>query len=736
MKKYVSILFIGFNLFVYSQNKISGTITNTKHEPLTDVVVYIEKLQKGTSTDENGYYELRNLPNSPIKITISYIGYKTHVKTINLQQNDEVIDFMLDEAVYKMDEVVISTPFNKLQSENAIKVELLKINDIAKSGSPTLIEAITNIPGVDMIAKGTGVTKPVIRGLSMTNILLLNNGVKMENFQFSENHPFIIDEFGIDHIEVIKGPASLLYGSDAVGGVINTVKERPAPEGKIIGDYNAQYHSNTEGFVTNLGVKGSSKDFYWGIRGGLKTHADYKDGNYKFVPNTRFEEYSLKTNIGLKKTFGVFNLYYDYNRPKLGMSVGDVIPLVTKKGREPKYWYQDLTSHLISSKNTLFLNDYKVDVNIAYQLNNRKLQTDDSKPFFEMTDMDLNTFSYEVKTHLPSTDKSEYLVGIQGANKTNRNNDAPNHVIPDADVDDFSVFGLAQYTFFDDLKTQAGIRYDYRSITTEAEADKEAIDEDYSNFSTSIGATYQMNENFLFRTNFASAYRTPNIAELTQDGMHGARYEQGNPELDSQRSYEIDLSVHFHSKNLMLDLSGFHNNINDYIFIAPTNETTESGDKIYKYAQTDAKIYGAEFITDCQPYEWLNLNLSYAYIVGKQNNDSRLPFIPQNKLRFNIKFTKEKIASLTNFYFKIGGLYASKQDNPAMFETETDSYFLLNSGIGTDVKWAKQLVSISIQVNNLLNEIYIDHLSTLKGMNYNNIGRNITATLKIPFDIK
>ena len=213
--------------------------------------------------------------------------------------------------------------------------------------------------------------------------------------------------------------------------------------------------------------------------------------------------------------------------------------------------------------------------------------------------------------------------------------------MPDANVNDFSVFGLAQYTFFEKLKTQAGIRYDFRSISTEAEINKEAVNTDYGNVSASLGTTYKLNKNILLRTNFASAYRTPNIAELTQNGMHGARYEQGNPELKSQRSYEADLSAHFHSKFVMVDVSGFYNRINDYIFIAPTDDTIASGDKIYRYSQTNSEIYGGELAIDVLPANWLNFKTSYAYLIGKQDDGNYLLFIPQNKLRFEIKFQKQ-----------------------------------------------------------------------------------------------
>ncbi|MFP4042875.1 MAG: TonB-dependent receptor [Bacteroidales bacterium] len=738
MKK---IIFIFFVLFLFikvnAQNQIKGKVTDkTNNEALSFASVYLPEQNKGTSTDEDGEFKLTNLPKGEFKIQFSHIGYETTIKTIAPGKSEEFLNIELEPAILQAEEVVVSGGRHSTQHENAMKIELIQSKEIASAGTPTFTEAIVKIPGVDMISKGTGVAKPTIRGLSMTNILMLNNGVKMENFQFSENHPFVIDEFGVDRFEIIKGPASLLYGSDAVGGVINVLKEKPAPVGKILGDFNTQYHSNTEGVVSNVGMKGSSEQLSWGIRAGVKSHTDYKDGNDDYVPNTRFNENSFKANIGINKTFGVFRLYYDYNQPKLGMCVGNAVPLTTENGRKNKIWYQDLTNHVISSRNSLFLGKYKVDLNAAYQMNNRRLQTDENMPAFEMVDMNLNTFSYEVKTYLPSTESSEYIIGLQGANKTNRNNEAPDHVLPDADVNDFSAFGLAQYTFFDKLKTQAGIRYDYRSISTEAETNKEAVDADYGNVNASMGATYEFKENFLLRANIASAYRTPNIAELTQNGMHGARYEQGNPDLTSQRNYEADLSAHYHSKYVMVDISGFYNHVNDYIFIAPTNDTIDSGDKIYRYSQTNAELYGGELSMDVLPVNWLNLKTSYAYLVGKQEDGNYLPFIPQNKLRFEMKFQKQELAFLKNSFLKVGGLFAAKQNNPAMFETESDSYFLLNAGIGTEIKWAKQMVLLSVQVNNLLNETYIDHLSTLKGMGYYNIGRNVSVNLKIPFGIK
>ena len=194
--------------------------------------------------------------------------------------------------------ILVTGGFVSSQHENVVKIDVLKSKDISLSGTPNFMESLTKVPGVDMIAKGQGISKSVIRGLSMNDILVMNNGVRIENYQFSENHPLGIDENDVERIEVIKGPASLLYGSDAIGGVLNFIKEQPAPTGKIMGDYKMQLHSNTLGMNNSLGIKGASKHLFLGLRVSNKTHADYKQGGGDFVPNSRFNEWSLSANTG------------------------------------------------------------------------------------------------------------------------------------------------------------------------------------------------------------------------------------------------------------------------------------------------------------------------------------------------------------------------------------------------------------------------------------------------------
>lgn len=743
MKKIVLIFFVMFLLIrVNAQNQIKGIVTDINHEPLIGASVYIPELNKGTMTNQEGEYLITKIPNRKIKIQFSFIGYNTEIRTIEISQNESVLNTSLTLAIIQSQEVVITGGYITSQHENAVKIEVLKSKDIALSGTPNFMESLTLVPGVDMIAKGQGISKPVIRGLSMNDVLVMNNGVRIENYQYSENHPLGIDDNDVERVEIIKGPASLLYGSDAIGGVINFIKEKPAPTGKITGDYRMQLHSNTIGMNNSIGLKGASKNLFGGFRFGNKAHADYLQGGGDFVPNSRFNEMAFNTNAGYTGKVGTFKLFYDYYKQDLGMTVTDVKTLITEKGRKNEIWFQDLEHQLLSSQNSLYLGKFKWDINVAYQNALRKLQTTLEVPFVEMN---LNTLTYESKLSLPSSDKSEYIIGIQGMSQKNRNlNNRASQFLPDANINNIGFLGLGKYTFFEKLKIQGGLRFDiYRTETfalgTEGTSGYHPpLKKDYSNLNGSLGATYQPVEKIMFRANFAKGYRVPNLSELTSLGMHGNRYEIGNENLSPENSFEADISMHYHGEFLSFDLAGFHNKINDYIFISPTVDITSSGANIYRFSQTNATLNGGEAGIHFHPKSlpWLHVKGTYSSVVGKQGNGNYLPFIPANKVRYEVRAEGKKTGFLIKPNIKISALTAFSQNDPSPYETVTDGYTLVNVSVYSEILVLNKALMFVLSVNNLFDKQYFDHLSTLKPFNYYNQGRNFSLSLKVPFGEK
>jgi len=734
---FVLVFSISFIDIINSQD-VRGVIKNIEtKKPIIGANVFIPELQKGTSTDVEGTFRLSNLPESQFKIDITHIGYKTVSKSVNFKSDTlDQLEIYMEPTVIHSDAVVISAGTFSTQHENAIKIETLKSSDFQQIDAPTLTAKLAKVPGVDMISKGNGVTKPVIRGLSNSNILVLNNGVKLENFQFSENHPFMVDEFGVDRVEVIKGPASLLYGSDAVGGIINVIGEKPASTQTLEADIIQEYHTNTNGYQTNIGVKQTYNDFFWGIRGGLKSHKDYRAGSDQSVPNSRFNNQGLHAFTGLNKSFGSFRIYYDYTQMKLGMTVPGVDSLVNIDRRENDVWYQNLDNHLLISKNKFFIGDFKLESDFSYQQNNRKLQVVNKNA----VNMQMSTYTADLRSTYSLNNATDFIFGWQGRLKENVNNDAPNHVLPDHTVSDMAFHGLFQYDLSTEFRLQAGIRWDYRIIDVPEQKksgksnaeELEAFSENYDNVSYSLGATYHLSSTVLLRSNFASAYRTPNVAELMQEGVHGARYETGNRNLESQTNYEGDLSLHYHCCHAMFDVSGFFNSISDYIYLSPTGNSTIENFPIYQYEQTDARLYGGELNFEIHPTEWFKAVFDYSKVVGKRSDGSNLPFIPHDKINAGVRLEGNSTDWLSKPHMKLSSTYAFRQDDPSRFETETPDYFLVDFKLGGELLLFDQKLDVSVSAQNLFDVQYIDHLSTLKPLDYSNMGRNIIFTIRLP----
>lgn len=739
MKKSIMVFFLVFLLIkVNAQNSVEGIVYDENGKILVGASVYFPELNKGSTTDSKGSFFIGDLPKGKQKIQISFIGYITEFISLDLSSQENTIEVHMQQAVLKSQEVVVSGGYVSSQHENAVKIDILSIDDIIKSGTPNFMEALTNVPGVDMISKGPGVAKPVIRGLSMNDILVLNNGVRIENYQYSENHPLGIDQTDIERVEIIKGPASLLYGSDAIGGVLNFIKEKPASIGATDIKYFGVFNSNTLGFDNNISVKSSGKGLFAGINIGHKTHNDYLQGGGEYVPNSKFNEKTLSLCSGFSGKKGVYRLYYDYFKQDLGMSVPPAISLISERSRENQFWFQDLEHHMLSSQNRMYFGSIKVLLNLSGQSALRKLQTSLDEPFVEMR---LNTFTWDGKLFYDLDDKNEFVLATQGMMQDNENlNDRLSQFLPNANIINTGFAALINSKIKDFLQLQAGIRYDLSNIETfglgiEGESNYHApLERGFNSLSGSVGMTINPGEKTNIRFNFAKAYRTPNLSELTSNGMHGSRYELGNSELVPQDAYEADASVHYHGEYLSFDIAWFYNMIDNYIFISPTEDTAANGTSIYEFAQTRADLYGGEAVVHFHPklIPWLHLKGSFNTVVGLQENGDYLPFIPSSKLRYELRIGQREFLGLENAYLNISAVSSFAQNKPARFETSTEAYNIFNVGVFSEIPLRRIRISMGISINNIFDTQYIDHLSTLKPLGYYGMGRNISLSLKIP----
>lgn len=759
MKTFLGILFIGLSFVAHAQHTISGTIINTQNEPLFGVEVFAEELQKGTSTDQNGYFELNDLPNKTIKLTIVFMGYKTQINTIELKATAANLTFVLEESVFKMDEVIISTPFNKLQSENVMKVEKATITQLQNKGIVTLSEVISTLPGVSTISTGTGIGKPVIRGLRGNRVLVYSQGLRLENQQFGDEHGLGVDASSIESLEVIKGPASLLYGSDALGGVLyfNPIKFAPINSFSISGGQT--FYSNTEGSNTSFNAKQSYNKWKFLVNGSHNAHSDYETGNDKRVTNTRFNETSFNTAIGYNSERISSIARFLYTKSIIGIPEEIGEQSTSKSKMLP---YQDLTTKMLSLNNTFFLNNSKISTVFGFTENLRNEFEDhhDDEELDEEHDNDehseeedheneeaalqlkLDTYSYDIKWHLPKLKDIETVIGVQGMHQKNKNF-GEEILIPDATTNDVGVFVTAMYQL-DKNSIQGGIRFDTRNISTEYHEvphdDEvhifEAIDKSFDNISASLGYKTLLFNTIISRFNIASGFKAPNLAELTSNGIHHGsnRFELGNSALKQEQNFQSDISFEYKTDHFEFVANGFYNYINDYIFINPTGEL-EDDYEIYSYTQDNAKLYGGEFGLHLHPHplDWLHLNSNFELVIGKQDNGNYLPLIPANKLSNTIRAEFNNTKTLQNSFASITLENTFKQTNLSEFETKSDAYNLVNVGVGGTVKLNKLNFDVNLNINNVFNESYVSHLSRLKADGISNIGRNVITSVKFKF---
>ena len=404
-----------FSMASFSQYKISGYVTDANNQKLQGVVVHVEENNIETTTDDSGYYEINALPKGQNKIIFNYIGFETKSEMVYTDKAIQVLNVQLVEKEQHLDEVIVSTLYNKIQSQNVMKVEHASVNSLKQKGATTLIDGLATLPGVAQIATGNSIGKPVIRGLSGNRVLVYSQGIRMENQQFGEEHGLGLNASGIESVEVIKGPASLLYGSDAIGGVIYFNPEKYASLHEKVTLLEQQYFTNTQGTATTFGFKASPSNFKFLVKGNYTSHTDYKVPNDDRIINTRFIEKDFKAGIGFANSKLATDFRYNYNNLNLGLPEEDI---ENSGFRNPLFPKQEVDNHVLSLNQKLYFKNSKIEADFGYSLNNRK----ELEALNEIAlSMKLQTASYNLKYYLPKMGKWEAIIGTQGIHQINTN---------------------------------------------------------------------------------------------------------------------------------------------------------------------------------------------------------------------------------------------------------------------------------------------------------------------------
>ena len=776
----------------FAQKTLTGKITDSKtSSPINNVAVFIPELNKGTTSNEKGEYTFDNLPQSIITIQFSITGYKSVLKTANTASAAN-LDAAMESSIEELEEVVITANKSKLVDNTPFSIDNISQKEIRKYASPSLMGNLSYQPGIDRITIGNGIGKPVIRGLSFNQTMLYAQGTRIENQQWDDHHDLGLTDIGIQNVELVRGPAALIYGADALGGALIFVDEKPAALGKSAADANLGFASNTLGLNADAGYKHTNNNgFFYGIRVGGSSHTSYlqgeKDGDPKnangetdmFAPNSKFMNANAKLNVGVTKKWGTSKLTYSFLYQQIGIiederanaSSSTTSDDEEQRDRGMEAPYQSVTTQIISSENTYFTGKSKLNLNLGYQMNDRKEFEPTPEKTAEMAiGLKQNTATYDLKWTSNEEKNFGVTIGTQGTFLKNTNGGLES-LVPDAAISTVGGYGLLRYDY-KKLNLLAGVRYDMRHIEAEGyepngkgvELDSFKLlhnktytavtkpetdfEKDYHPFSFSLGAAYHFNKNFTAKLNAASGYTAPNYAQLATFGKHEGtyRFEQGKFDLEVEQNKEADLGLNYEGENFSGYINGYINKIQNYIYISNTGDSMtrklEDGTKdtlpLYKYQQGNATIIGSEIGIDVHPkkIKWLDVKASYGIINGTLDAGGYLPYIPSNKLIGEVKLMKEKVWKLHDTYVSAIVSNFEQRKNVAQYEISSEAYTLIDLHVGGKFKFQKQEIAFNIFCTNLLNTAYYNQLSLVKYIGVRDMGRNIGIQLHVPIGVK
>jgi iron complex outermembrane receptor protein len=794
---------------------LSGRVVDKSGAPLIGASVYIPDLKLGVITDTAGYYKFTALPSGKYLIEVHSIGFKTSTMTVTIS-GPVAQDFSLSDE-YVEESPVVVTGLSKATQIKRNPVPIVAINhDYLESNMSTnAIDAIAKIPGIRAVTTGPNVSKPFIRGLGYNRILTLYDGIRQEGQQWGDEHGVEVDQYGVERVEVIKGPASLSYGSDALAGVVNLIPTQPVPEGKTLGDITLDYQTNNKYIGGSAYLGGTRHGLEWMARISHKQAVDYKDKIDGRVFGTAFNETDASASLGLHRKWGYshldFVLYDDLQEIPDGSRDSasrrftrqiydgddDTVRQIVSNADLDTYRMEKLHQHVqhyrIFSGNSFTLGEYgRLQVNLGFQ---RSIRREYSHPVASTTPglyLQLNSYTYDVKYFVPEFNDWNLTVGVNGMYQNNNGDDGTEFIIPSYHQLDAGPFLLAKRTF-NKLDISGGVRFDTRrfdnaALYTTADpstgfdrpvhgADTALADlqfpdykKTFTGWSGSLGATYNFTEQFAIKANIARGFRSPNIAEISANGVHPGTniYQLGNPGFKPEFSLQQDLGFVYSSKYVVATLDLFHNFISNYIYNqklqrADGADSTDATGKntFFQFVASRAELYGGEVSVDIHPVKALHFenSLSIVYgnnkgVKGKELNDSAryLPFIPPthgiSELRYEFR---SKRARLGHAFVKVQLEYYAPQDRAFLAyntETPTEGYTLFNAGVGGSFtnKKGRTVMSVYLNGDNLFNTAYYDHLSRLKYFLFSptdtdpthgiyNMGRNISLKLSIPLDL-
>ena len=650
----------------------------------------------------------------------------------------------------QLNEVMVTgvTGNTKLKHSTA-PISVVTGKELRQTTSTNIIDAVAKEPGMAQVTTGGGISKPIIRGLGYNRIVVMNEGVRQEGQQWGDEHGIEVDGNGVGSVEILKGPASLMYGSDAMAGVL-ILHRAPSPlDGEIRANLSTEYQTNNGLFAYSVNGAGNHGGFVWDARFSDKMAHAYKNKYDGYVPGSQFRERAGRMMLGLEKQWG--HSYLTWTAYHLTPSIvegerdEETGELVRSEEFGVKSYHKTLPFQQVKHykavwDNSLNLKKGWLKATVGYQ-QNRRQEFEESADEYELF-FKLHTVTYDVRYLTHEFDGWKVAAGVNGMWQRSRNL-GEESLIPEYRLFDIGGYGTVSKTL-DRWTLNGGMRYDHRHMDFHSR--------DFGGVTGSVGAVWNATDHLNVRLNLARGFRAPNMSELGSDGVHEGtvRYELGNPHLKAEYSWQADLGVDFISRYVSAQVALFANRIDNYIFSKRIDEVMEEGYRTYEYTQGDARLLGFEVGVDVHPIHSLHFGNTFSLVDARQLNQPKetryLPFTPAPRWTSELKYELTHHGRVLNNAYVAAGLECFLRQNHYYCqddtETATPSYTLVNLSAGTDLLiGGKKVAELYVTAENLFNRAYQSHLSRLKYTDINaatgrmgvyNMGRNVVFKVVVP----
>jgi iron complex outermembrane recepter protein len=798
MKKAFSLLLLSM-LMAYSaaqtRNYIDGHVVGDEGSPLAGATVSINGGEFFALSGSDGYFRVHNPGYDSLRITVSFTGYEKHDELV-VTRNNPVIYILMEPDRQKLKEVTITRDMAAtIKMRETSSIELADRRFLARYRGGSLMTSLSNIPGVTSIGIGSGHSKPVIRGMGFNRVVVTENGIRHEAQQWGADHGLEIDQYAVDRIEVIKGPASVMYGSDAIGGVIRIYQD-PVPAAHTLkGSVELTGMSNNNLAGGSVFLSGRGNNLFLSGRFTLVDYADYR------IPADSVEIYSYRVPLDrrrMRNTAGNemnFHLSGGYARP--GFLARVFTSFVTSEsgffanvnGLEPRRVNMDLYDR--SDREILFPSQnvnhfkitgltryesgvYRLETEMGYQNNFRQeknhyishgympatLPSTIDHPQNLEREFGKDIFSLNIRNFITAAERHNLSLGFNAEYQDNKTGGYA-FIIPDFRQVSTGVYLYDRITTGRETSVHAGIRYDYGRVQSERMDDwfttpvvnpdtgeqedvfltrAGAMDREFSSLSMSVGFIYN-GDNINFKANAGKGFRMPSPQELAANGVnyHYFRYEKGNSNLEAEESWQLDMSAGYASGDLSFEMSPFFSYSPGYIYLDPTyshDYLYGAGNQIFEYVQNKVVRYGGEVRLGYSLRHNLSAELAGDYIYSEQLSGNKkgftIPFSPPPSVKLSILFSPSVNGTIRDPYAGFDFVYTHKQSRIVPPEKETPAYELINLSAGGTFELNRWKLDVNFRIQNLLNRKYMDHMSYYRLINAPEAGRNFVLSVRMP----